>query len=184
MHAVPFEHSIVRQIASFLLSIGLPVRAASLTLPTFLPGILIDQGALVIDEAQLQHPGDLLHEAGHLAVAAPSRRQQFYNNVGSDAGEELAAIAWSYAAALAAGVDPALVFHADGYQGGGAALLENFHQGRYIGVPLLQWIGLTAEPRQATALGIAPYPHMRKWVRDVEDPAAPAASDAAYSAGA
>ncbi len=156
------------------------MRAGALSIPTFLPGILIDHGGLVVDEAQLQYPGDLLHEAGHLAVAAPTRRQSFYNNVGDDAGEEIAAIAWSYAAALAIGLDPAVVFHADGYRGGGAALLENFSQGYYIGVPLLQWIGLAAEPRQAAALDVPPYPYMRKWVRDVEDPAAdPAAAAAA-----
>ena len=119
MHASPFHNPVVRQIADFLLSIGLPIRAATLSVPTFLPGILIDHGALVVDEAQLHYPGDLLHEAGHLAVAAPSRRQLFYNNVGSDGGDEIAAIAWSYAAALAIGLDPAVVFHADGYRGGG-----------------------------------------------------------------
>ena len=171
MQASPFHNPVVRQIADFLLGIGLPIRAAPLSVSTFLPGILIDHGTLVVDEAQLQYPGDLLHEAGHLAVAAPSRRQLFYNNVGDDAGEEIAAIAWSYAAAIASGLDPAVVFHADGYRGGGAAILDNFSQGYYIGVPLLQWIGLAAEPRQATALGVPPYPHMRKWVRDIEDPA-------------
>ena len=174
MQTSSFQNPIVRQIADFLFSIGLPIRAAALTLPTFLPGILIDHGTLVVDEAQLHYPGDLLHEAGHLAVAAPSRRQFFYNNVGSDGGDEIAAIAWSYAAALAIGLDPAVVFHADGYRGGAAAILDNFREGYYIGVPLLQWIGLSAEPRQAAALGIPPYPHMRKWVRDVEDPAAAA----------
>lgn len=171
MHASTFHNPVVCQIADFLLSIGLPVRAATLSVSTFLPGILIDHCTLVVDETELQYPGDLLHEAGHLAVAAPSRRQLFYNNVGDDAGEEIAAIAWSYAAALAIGLDPAVVFHADGYRGGGADILDNFSQGYYIGVPILQWIGLSAEPRHAAVLGVPPYPYMRKWVRDVEDPA-------------
>ena len=164
------------QIADFLLGIGLIVRADSVPTQTFLPGILVEHGTLVVDEAQLRYPGDLLHEAGHMAVAAPSRRRRFHGDVGKRAGDEMMAIAWSYAAALSIGLDPAVVFHADGYRGGSAAILENFGQGHYIGVPLLQWIGLTAEPRQAAELGIPPYPHMRKWVRDIEDPAAAAAT--------
>lgn len=172
MHHAAFQNPLVKQIADFLLDIGLPVRAETLPEPTFLPGILIARGALVIDERHLRFPGDLLHEAGHLAVAAPSRRQRFHGDIGNDPGEEMMAIAWSYAAALAIGLDPAVVFHADGYRGGSAAILDNFAQGHYIGVPLLQWVGLAAEPAQAAALGIPPYPYMRKWLRDVEDPAA------------
>jgi hypothetical protein len=37
---------------------------------------------------------------------------------------------------------------------------------RYFGVPALQWIGLTAEPRRARELGVPPFPHMLKWLRD------------------
>ena len=36
---------------------------------------------------------------------------------GEDAGEEMGAIAWSYAAALHIGLDPRVVFHEDGYKG-------------------------------------------------------------------
>jgi hypothetical protein len=58
------------------------------------------------------------------------------------------------------------VFHDQGYRGGSKALIENFTQGRYIAVPTLQWIGLTAEPRRAAELGVAPYPYMLKWLRE------------------
>lgn len=170
MQSSPFQNPLVRQIADFLISIGLEVRAEPLLEGTFLPGMFVDHGALVIDEERLCYPGDLLHEAGHLAVAAPSRRRRFHGNVGQRAGEEMMAIGWSYAAALHLGIDPVVVFHADGYRGGSASLLENFAEGRYLGVPLLQWVGLTAEPKPAAALGIPPYPHMRKWLRDIEDP--------------
>lgn len=162
-------------MVEFLNRIGISVCAGRFSEPAFLPGILVAQGALIIDEPSLRYPGDLLHEAGHIAVAAPSRRPHLGANVGGDAGEEMMAIGWSYAAAIHLGLDPAVVFHPDGYRGGSASLLENFSEGRYIGVPLLQWIGLTAEPGPAAALGIPPYPHMRKWIRDVEDPSAPAA---------
>ena len=116
------------------------------------------------------YPGDLLHEAGHVAIVSPRRRQRIYRDAGKSAGEEMMAIAWSYAALVFLELDPTIVFHADGYRGGSTAIIENFSQGRYIGVPLLQWVGLTVEGRHAPALRVPPYPHMLKWLRDKEDP--------------
>jgi hypothetical protein len=36
----------------------------------------------------------------------------------STPGEEMAAIAWSYAACVHLGLEPTVVFHSDGYKGG------------------------------------------------------------------
>jgi hypothetical protein len=77
----------------------------------------------------------------------------------------MAAIAWSYAAARRLDLDLAILFHPDGYKGGAASLAENFAAGRYIGVPMLQWFGMTLEPRQAREQGAEPYPHMLRWMR-------------------
>ena len=44
-------------------------------------------------------------------------------------------------------------------------MVENFNAGRYIGVPMLHWFGMSIEPRQAAAAGLDPYPHMQRWVR-------------------
>ena len=164
-----FADPLVGRIAGFLRDIGLTVRKDRLSAPTFLPGIRIRRGELVVDETQLSQPGDLLHEAGHLAVAEPGRRTQISDKIepgpGERGGEEMAAIAWSYAAAVHLELDPATVFHADGYRGGSESLLENFSQGRYVGVPLLQWMGLTFDEAQARERGLAPYPAMRAWLR-------------------
>jgi alkylated DNA repair dioxygenase AlkB len=164
-----FRHPVTARIAAFLADIGLIVRPSALPGPTFLPGILIDKGELLVDEGALCHPGDLLHEAGHLAVAEPDRRPTTVGKIqpdpGQQGGEEMAAIAWSYAAAVHLGIDPAVVFHADGYAGGSASLLENFTNGRYVGVPLLQWMEMTAEGEAAERLGVEPYPHMLRWLR-------------------
>jgi hypothetical protein len=116
--------------------------------------------------AQWMYPGDLLHEAGHLAVMEPQRRRQCHIEVGDDAAEEMMAIAWSYAASLHLGLSPATVFHEGGYRGGSQALIENFSLGRYIAVPMLQWVGMTADPKRAAESGVAPYPHMLRWLRD------------------
>ncbi|TMJ05955.1 MAG: hypothetical protein E6G97_01320 [Alphaproteobacteria bacterium] len=155
-----FSDPLTEKLAAFVRSIGIDVRAATLTEPTFLPGLQIDCGALLIDEARLIYPGDILHEAGHIAVSDPATRATA--PVSTDPGEEMAASAWSYAAARKLGIDPAIVFHA-GFKGGGPSMVENFNAGRYIGVPMLHWFGMAVEPRQAASLD--PYPHMLRWVR-------------------
>ena len=151
-------------IIAFLLSIGIEVRKGELSEPTFLPGIAIDHGALLIDESKLLYPGDLLHEAGHLAVISAERRKKAHGDVGKKAAEEMMAIAWSFAALTYLRLEPAVVFHEAGYSGGGASLIENFTHGRYVGVPMLEWLGLTADGKRAQELGVQPYPHMIKWV--------------------
>jgi hypothetical protein len=98
-----------------------------------------------------------------VAVADPATRNRL--EFSSTDGEEIAAIAWSYAAACALGLAPDVVFHPHGYKGGAAALVENFTSGRYIGVPLLQCWGMTVEPGKTEAQGLAPYPHMLRWLR-------------------
>lgn len=165
------NRSSLSRILDFLASIGLPCQSADLPGDTFMPGIRIEHGRLLYDPLRTLYPGDLLHEAGHLAVMSPRRRAAAHVSVGKRAAEEMMAIAWSYAATLAAGIDPAVVFHEHGYRGGGPSLLENFTAGRTIGVPMLQWLGMTAEPHKAADLGLPEFPHMTKWLNDRDDPA-------------
>jgi len=155
---------ILAAIVAFLREIGLGVRFGTLDGGTVLPGIEVQAGTLVVDEKRLAHPGDLLHEAGHLAVMPPDGRAAAQGAVGADGGDEMGAIAWSYAAAVHLGLDPAVVFHAEGYRGGAAALAQGFTDGALLGVPILQWLGMSAEPRQAAALNRAPYPAMTRWL--------------------
>jgi hypothetical protein len=157
---------LVAKLTEFLVSIGLPVALAALPERTFLPGIAVHSGVLTIDESNLLYPGDLLHEAGHLAMLPPGQRTQAVGHLGDDGGLEMAALAWSYAAAMHLGVPPEVVFHEAGYKGGSCALLDNFAAGRYIGVPMLEWAGLTAGEKRAQALGILPYPSMLRWLRE------------------
>jgi len=155
-------------IVAFLRAIGLRVRAGAIAQITALPGIDIDNGALVVDESCLIHPGDLLHEAGHLAVVPPARRAGFHHDVGNDPGEEMSAIAWSWAAALHLQIDPALVFHNDGYRGGSSAILTAFRDKYYFGVPMLDVAGMTIEPGRARRQGLsgAIFPAMRSWLNE------------------
>ncbi len=116
-----------------------------------------------MDEQRLAFPGDLLHEAGHIAVAPPEQRAA--PALSPEPGDELATLAWSYAALRHLALDPGVVFHADGYKGGGPWLAETFGAGSYIGLPLLQLYGMTVEEKFAAARGVEPFPHMLRWVR-------------------
>ena len=51
------------------------------------------------------------------------------------------------------------------HNGNSQMLIDNFTAGRYIGLPLLQWFGMTVEPRLAAERGLQPFPQMLRWVR-------------------
>ena len=159
----------VHRLVAFLRSVGLAVEAVELGDDTFLPGLTVERGRLLYDEAKLLYPGDLLHEAGHIAVAPPSLRPLMGGDAalpGIDMGElEIAAILWSYAAVLEVGTDPAVVFHDAGYRGKARGLLRTFGFGVYPGLPYLEAAGMAAGPRRAAELGVAPFPHMLHWLR-------------------
>lgn len=156
---------VTARIVEFLREIGLEVRTAGLSEHTFLPGITIDRGGVVYDPARLTYPGDLLHEAGHVAFTPARDRPQLSGHATSDLGEEIAAIAWSYAAAVHIEIDPSHVFHDGGYRGGSRAFVENFREGRFVGVPMLEWAGMAEEKTRRNTPAVA-FPRMLKWLRD------------------
>jgi hypothetical protein len=156
-----------QQIVSFLREVvGLTVIEESLSGETFLPGLTLRGAALVYDPNRLRYPGDLLHEAGHLAVIPSAVREssdpQLIQQALDDA--EVAAIAWSYAAACYLGLPIALLFHADGYKGRSESLQLSFSMGIFPGLPQLEALGLSVSPRNAAALNVAPYPAMQRWI--------------------
>jgi len=151
-------------ILDWLQQIGLTVRLAPLGADTFLPGVTLEPGGLIVDPERLLYPGDLLHEAGHLATMLPAQRASAGSNAGSDMGDEIAAQTWSYAAAVHLGLAPEIVFHPTGYKGAAKTLVQIYRDGK-AGVPLLQWMGLTLDPTRSAAISIPPYPHMIRWLR-------------------
>ncbi|HYU14041.1 MAG TPA: hypothetical protein VEK82_15795, partial [Stellaceae bacterium] len=86
------------RLIRFIQSIGVEVRDAVQDESCLLPGLDIRGGAIIVDQTRWLHPGDILHEAGHLAVAAPEQRSAARPS--PSGGDEMAAIAWSYAAAV------------------------------------------------------------------------------------
>jgi hypothetical protein len=160
-----FAAALTERIAAFLRGIGIEVRGSELAAGTFLPGIAIAHGAILIDEARLEHPGDLLHEAGHIAVAGVAERVA--PSLAPDLGDEIAAQAWSYAALRRLALAPDVVFHAQGYRGSSQALIAAYSAGRdpVPGVPLLACYGMTVERKHAAGRGVDPFPHMLRWMR-------------------
>lgn len=161
-----FSNPLTEKLCRFIRGIGIAVEAAEINEETFLPGLLIRGGRILVDENKLSYPGDLLHEAAHLAITAPEKRAESHDEVGDNGGDEMMAIAWSWAVLVHLELEPHVVFHPDGYKGWSTTIIDNFSKGRYFGVPLLQWLGMTANEQQAEELGVLPYPHMIKWVRD------------------
>lgn len=161
-----FKDSVTVKIVAFLREIGVEVRAAEISAETILPGIDVYHGAILVDESKLAYPGDLLHEAGHVAVTPSEKRKRLDGDVGKKASEEMMAIAWSYAAAVHLQLDLRVLFHSGGYKGWSESLIENFTEGRYFGVPMLQWIGLTVDEKRAEEMSVAAYPRMVRWLVD------------------
>ena len=163
MSAASFADPLTERLVAFVRGIGIEVRAATLPEKTVLPGLDIRHGAILIDVARMTHPGDILHEAGHLAVTDPAERDA--PQLSPTPAEEMASISWSYAALRHLALDPAIVFHDDGYKGGASSIVESFTAGHYFGVPMLQFYGMAVEPRRSVETGAEPYPHMLRWLR-------------------
>lgn len=158
------------RILDFLRSVGIAVREAEVPEGSFLPGIRIEQGGLRVDRARLRWPGDLLHEAGHLAVVPTPLRAGMDDDLAELSpvphGGEIEATAWAWAALQHLGMESAVLFHDGGYHGRAAGLRNTFELGVYLGASGLAAAGLTLLPAQVVAGGPQAYPHMLAWLRD------------------
>ncbi len=163
-----FNETVFQKITDFIRNIGIPIGYRHISEQSFLPGLLIENGTLLIDKNQLKYIGDTLHEAGHIALMTPEERTDLSGSLeGQNNAEaaEMAVIAWTYAACLEIGIDPVIVFHPDGYKGDSENILENFGDGRYFGVPILEWYGLTERIDNTQKINALAYPKMVTWMR-------------------
>jgi hypothetical protein len=155
---------LINTITNFLTEIGIEWREGNVPENTFVPGITIDNGCLVFDSVQMLYPGDLLHEAGHIAVTTSGERTMLNGDVLNAApnkdGDEMAVLLWSWLAAQHCGIPSQVVFHAHGYKGDGDWLAEQFDSGTYIAAPLLQWMGIIAKIEKGQK------PQVVRWLRD------------------
>ena len=163
-----FNETVLKKITDFIQNIGIPIGYRQISEQSFLPGLMIEHGTLWIDKNQLKYIGDSLHEAGHIALMTPEQRKNLTGALeGQNDAEatEMAVIAWTYAACLEIGIDPAVVFHPDGYKGGSESILENFGNGQYFGVPILEWYGMTERINNTQQNNTKSYPKMLRWMR-------------------
>lgn len=154
----------------FLNQIGIKTEERPLYENTFLPGLCIERGTLLVDRQKLNFPGDILHEAGHIATTPSSFREDMNGDLNpsmnTSLGDDIAAILWSYAALKAIDLPPEFLFHEHGYKGSSAWYIENFTSGNYVGLPLLEWMGMTYGIEKAAQHQYPPYPHMIRWLRE------------------
>ena len=160
--------SALHKMLKFIEKIGINVDFGRVDDTTFLPGLHIEKGKLVIDKNKLKYIGDILHEAGHIALMTPAERVILSGSLdGQKDAEatEMMVIAWTYAASLEIGINPEIVFHSEGYRGGGQHILDNFNAGRYFGVPMLQWLGMTNVAASPDMSEPIMFPKMKTWMR-------------------
>jgi hypothetical protein len=157
---LPNPKNTTETIVKFLYSIDITVIKQKLPNDTFLPGLKIFGNSILLDVEKLKYPGDLLHEAGHLAITDAKVRPligtpEIGENWPTD-GEEIAAILWSYAACCFLNLDPEIVFHPNGYKNDSKWLIEQFNSKNFIGLPLLEWMNFCNKEE---------FPKMKKWIR-------------------
>ena len=158
------------QIIHFIEEIGLSVIEKDLPENTFLPGLELGAACIYVDYQKLKYAGDFLHEAGHLAVTTTKQRLA----VGTHAlelpwptdGEEIATVLWSYAAVQYLRLPLDVVFHAGGYKNDSDWLISHFESGQFIGLVLLQWMGLAYDEQQIKTQGMPAFPVMQRWLRE------------------
>lgn len=163
------ESAEIQKVLSFLNEIGIDVIEKELD-ATFLPGLSLGSNCIYIDYTKLLYPGDILHEAGHLAVTTSLERKLVGTNEMATnwptQGEEIAAILWSFAALDYLKLPLDFVFHPDGYKNASDWFISNFTNKMYPGLPLLQWMGLCLDENRAALEQKPAFPTMLKWLRD------------------
>ncbi len=166
MHHI--EH--YRPIIDFLTRIGIPIIETLLTGETFLPGIALKAGRLLVDPDKLLWPGDLLHEAGHIAVLPSTLRSVLNDDLSDDIDAEFAseveAMAWAYAAAMEIGLPLNALIHEGGYKGRSVEVLSMYSFGIYPGLRGLCERGMAAAPGFTPDCGDVRYPQMLAWLRE------------------
>ncbi len=155
--------------------------------PAFNPDsyVWVHKGVIYYDPEKF-HVGDFLHEAGHVAVCPSIARSHATGDVEESIAHAIAeylkfnqdglfdhpedpiaraclqagdyeAIAWSYAAALACGVDPALVFE-NGFEN------EEARDSNFLGCQMGQHAGIAGLRAAGYFKHKRDYPRMERWL--------------------
>lgn len=195
----PSQHELDRQhwtreVVTFLRGIGLAVTERQAPLQegeTFLPHVLVNQGGLevVMEEA---YPGDVLHEAAHLAII-PAQFRPFANWDLSEAESRMTqyldehpmalatypedpvaraivqaadpeATAWQYAAAVHLKVPERWIFPRGSYEGTRIDMLRCLKASSYVGINGLRAAGWTLLRPNPIRPDVPVYPKLKFWL--------------------
>lgn len=159
----------IKKVIQFLEEIGIQVIEKELSESTFLPGLTIENDRIMVDYTKLKYPGDILHEAGHIAVTSSNDRKLISTekmpSEWPTQGDEIASILWSFAALSHLNLPSNFVFHANGYKNSSDWYIENFTSGNYIGLPLLQWLKMAYTNDEISENEKLAFPAMKNWLR-------------------
>lgn len=177
----------IDRIVAFLKEIGLKVEAGECFFSEFSPGsrVWISDGGIVYEPFQA-HPGDFLHEAGHLAVLPSYARPYAHEDVDESTAmvidayleshqsgfitwpedplaraslqcSDCEAISWSYAAAHHLGIDTCLPF-AKGFENPEEA--RSIHLGHQMGcAPGIHGLRAAGFIKSTTE-----FPYLKRWI--------------------
>lgn len=159
-----YRENLISTFHDFLEEIGIELREGEVPFDSFLPGVCIQTGSVVYDCHKLLYPGDILHEAGHIAVTDSSKRDNISGNVAEvnsgKSAEEQAVLLWTWAAIRKTGIPPEVVFHPHGYKNASGSLIENFESGEFEGLDLLVWMKMARPAEERGG-----FPQMKSWLR-------------------
>lgn len=182
-----------RVACEFVRSIGIPVEVTEESAALaggFLPEIQVANGGLVVDVTRV-FPGDILHEAGHLAVIPAVFRAKASGHLevvhatmshylqthiddlmsspedpvcrGIMQSDDPEATAWQYAAAQAIGLPDEWLFPKDAFDGDAASILAALRARQYLGINGLQAAGWTV-CRRSPRRDVPEYPELAFWL--------------------
>lgn len=135
----------LKKAIAFLKKIKVPLRESPphelCPASTFFPWVWIEDSTIVYRKAKVD-VGQLLHEAGHLALMPPAKRALATPSalLNGPVFGDLAVEAWDYYAALAAGIFPMIVF-AKNFDNQGYRVYTQLYKGEHHGISLLKSIG-------------------------------------------
>lgn len=177
------------RIVDFLHAIGLPLEVGPFGPEGFLPGITIRQGVMRVDPDHIYVSGDLLHEAGHIAIVPSRLRPYLGDNLETSLRDamadgdtdpvaaaalsytEIMATAWSYAALKALDLPPETIFFAGGYRMNAeqqARFMTLLEGGNQFGILYLAQGGMTGPCGMMAMMyqnGLPPFPTMTRWLQ-------------------
>ncbi|MBU2767240.1 hypothetical protein HAP94_13925 [Acidithiobacillus ferrivorans] len=150
----------------------------------FLPHVCIDQGTIQATREVLL--GDLLHEAGHLAVMPARFRPLMSGNLyrslreisaqledaapdnpdllGFINADDQAATAWSWAVGIHLGMDPLCIIESAAFGGEGDDIRLLLSVNQHYGIHALQASEFCAV-RKISAAGRPVFPHLAFWLK-------------------